>query len=89
MKKKIVIACTAGSLLIILDSMNAGQMFLLFLFNGIIPGTNYALSPTIMLSIMIALGSVCIIKFAIKPLKQKYAEIEKASQTSHRKLKHA
>ena len=88
MKKKIAIICTIGSLLVILDSVNAGQMFLLFLFNGIIPGTNFALSPTIMLSIMIAAESIIVFRASRNFAIQKFSEI-KSADSKRRSLKHA
>jgi len=45
MKKVITIFCLAASLLIILDSMNFGDALVLFLFAGVVPGTNFQLTP--------------------------------------------
>lgn len=49
MKKALIITLTILSLLIILDSMNAGHAIAMFLLAGIIPGTNIAISADRML----------------------------------------
>lgn len=43
MKKTITITLTILSLLIILDSLNAGQALMVFFLAGVIPGTNVAI----------------------------------------------
>jgi hypothetical protein len=73
MKKNITIACTAASLLLILDSFGMGYKVMLFLLVGIIPGTNIALSPIEMLVLMTALTSIVITRVGILPLVKKYS----------------
>ena len=90
MKKQLIIAFTIGSGLMILDSVNAGQALMMFLFNGIIPGTNLTLSPTLMLIIMSSAGIVTTAKFIAQPIKQRLVEIEKTQvPTNSKKFKHA
>jgi len=45
MKKVITIFCIVASLIIILDSMNFADAFIMLVFAGIVPGTNFQLSP--------------------------------------------
>jgi hypothetical protein len=92
MRKKVVILCLIGSLLIIADSINFAEMIMMFLFNGIIPGTNLSISPTIMLLLMFAAGFVVISKAKIELNFKNYDEIKKVAKqttTSRRKLNHA
>ena len=49
MKKNSSTLFILGSLIVILDSFNAGQALVAFVLTGIIPGTNIAVSPTFML----------------------------------------
>ena len=49
MKKALTILFTALSVIIILDSLNAGQALVMFVFAGVIPGTNVAISAGNML----------------------------------------
>jgi hypothetical protein len=51
MKKTIAIILTIFSLILILDSMNAGQAVAMFLLAGIIPGTNFVVSASQMLQL--------------------------------------
>ena len=71
MKKIIIISCTIASLLLILDSIGAGHMIMMFLFVGIIPGTDSALTPTQMLALMSILTSLAIVRIAIMPIIRK------------------
>ena len=71
MKKIIIISCTIASLLLILDSIGAGHMIMMFLFVGIIPGTDSALTPTQMLALMSILASLAIVRIAIVPIIRK------------------
>ena len=91
MKKTIATLCLFGSLLIIADSINLVQIIMMFLFNGIIPGTNLSIHPTLMLIMMIAAGFAVISKAKIELNFKKYNDIKKVAKqtTSRRKLKHA
>jgi hypothetical protein len=71
-KKNISIACTIASLILILDSIGIWNMFMMFLFAGIIPGTNIALTPTQMLVLIIILTSIVITKTGVLPLLRKF-----------------
>lgn len=49
MKKNVTIILTILSVLIILDSLNAGYALTMLLLAGIIPGTNIVISAAVML----------------------------------------
>ena len=64
MRKAIIITCLILSGLIILDSFNTGQVLIMFLLAGVIPGTNIALSATTMMEIFalttgLVIGRLC------------------------------
>jgi hypothetical protein len=90
MKRFIIIACNVVSLLIILDVIGAGHMMMMFLFVGIIPGTDNALTPTQMLALMTTLTTLVIARFGVYPIlrKIKTAGI-KQNQLTARRLKRA
>lgn len=54
--KKLSITLTIASLVIILDSLNAGQAFVAFILTGSIPGTHLSISATAMLLMYAAIG---------------------------------
>ena len=45
MKKVITIFCIVASLIIVLDSMDFADALIMLLFAGIVPGTNFQLTP--------------------------------------------
>jgi hypothetical protein len=51
MRKAIIITSTIVSIMLILDSLNAGHAFVMFLLAGVIPGTNIAISASRMLEV--------------------------------------
>lgn len=71
MKKDITILFTIASLLIILDSINGLHMIMMFLFVGIIPGTDIALNPNQMLFLMASLTFVVLYISMILPIYRK------------------
>ena len=59
MKKAITIVCIVLSALMMLDMLNAGHAFAMFLFAGIIPGTAVAIDAQTLLELYtLALGFV-------------------------------
>lgn len=52
MKKALTIIFITASILIILDSFDFGHSLAMFLFIGLIPGTNVSLSPGDMLTLL-------------------------------------
>ena len=62
MKKTIIIASLAGSLILILDSTNAAYNVLMFLIAGIVPGTNILLPPMAMLVGISAMTAIIIFR---------------------------
>ena len=88
MKKKIIIFCNIASLILILASIHAGDMILMFLFAGIIPGTNIRLAPIQMLGLMSVLASLVIFYIIVLPLARKLSAINtKQNLTTRRRLK--
>jgi hypothetical protein len=63
MRKAIIISCVTGSLLIILGQFGFFDALLLFFLAGIVPGTTYSVSPSIMYSLIIAGFSLVILYF--------------------------
>lgn len=88
MKKNITISCTVASLLIILDSIGAWHMLMMFLFVGIIPGTDSALTPLQMLVLMSTSAGVVILLIGVLPIVRKIKMISvKQNQLVARRLK--
>ena len=80
MKKTITIFCIVASLLIILDSINFGYALMMFLFVGIIPGTNAQLSPEQMFGLFAVATSLIIAHFRSPILRKYYSENPKKHQ---------
>jgi len=90
MKRFIIIACNVVSLLIILDVIGAGHMVMMFLFVGIIPGTDSSLTPAQMLALMTSLATLVIAWFGVFPILRKIkASNVKQNQLTARRLKRA
>lgn len=90
MKRFIIIVCNVVSLLIILDVIGAGHMMMMFLFVGIIPGTDSALTPAQMLALMTSLATLVIAWFGVFPILRKIKSAGvKQSQLTSRRLKRA
>lgn len=87
MKKVITISCTIASLAIILDSIGAWQKIMMFLFVGIIPGTDNALTPEQMLALMSTLSCFVIIRAGVLPIMRKLSA--KPNHLTARRLKRA
>jgi len=72
MKKFIVFICLAGSLLILLDTINFGHSLILLLFAGVIPGTNKVISPIDMMAATATAITVIVLRItawpSIKPI---------------------
>lgn len=81
MKKLITIILTALSILMILDSMQAGQALMMFLLAGVIPGTNIVISGSTALSVFSGL-----LGFTAARLYSRLAGIDQPEQ---RKLQNA
>ncbi len=56
MKKVVTIISLILSALLILDTMNAGHALMMFLFAGVIPGTNSSISADTMLALFALLA---------------------------------
>jgi hypothetical protein len=65
MRKVIMTICLTGSMIIILDSLQAGHYLILLLFVGLIPGTNIYLSPIDMMAAMATAMTVVILRVTV------------------------
>lgn len=67
MRKLIILFCLIGSSLIILDSFNFAHSIMMFLLAGVIPGTNFALSPIDMMAASATAITLILLKIALGP----------------------
>ncbi len=67
LQKTIITISLLGSLLILLDVINFSQSVMLFIFVGLVPGTNLVVSPTDMMAIMVIAGILVIGRSVIWP----------------------
>lgn len=65
MKKTIIVLCLVGSALIILDTINAAESLLLFLFAGIVPGTDIRISPIAMMVAFLVAIAIVILRLTV------------------------
>lgn len=56
MRKAIITFCFIGSGLMILDSLNLGSQIAAFFLGGVIPYTNYVITPDQMLALVFFIG---------------------------------
>jgi len=90
MKKTITIILTIASLGLIFDATHTGDKIMMFLFAGIIPGTNSALTPDQRLMFMAISASVVIAWSVVLPLVRKFeAYIAKQNKLALKRLKRA
>ena len=84
MKKTIITICIVGSLMIFLDSVNFGQGILLFLFAGVIPGTNMIISPEDMMAATATAITIIVLRLtiwqSIKSLAFHQLEVKKSTR---------
>ncbi len=67
MRKPIILFCMIGSSLIILDGFNFAHSIMMLFLAGVIPGTNFALSPTDMMAASATAITVILLKLALGP----------------------
>jgi hypothetical protein len=89
MKKAVIIISLIGAALLILDSMNAANSLLLFLFAGVIPGTNVLISPVDMMAATATAIVVVILRITVWPtirlsLFSAPAKTVRTKRTTHR-----
>ncbi len=83
--KYIAITLNLASLMLILSTLNAGQHLTLFLLAGIIPGTNYVVSPIDMLAAMsTAFTTVILYLIAWPHIKPIFIDALDASAREHK-----
>lgn len=68
MKKIIITLCLIGSTLLLLDNLNAANSLFLFLFAGIVPGTNILIPASAMLVATATVMSLIILRFIVWPM---------------------
>lgn len=66
MHKTITIILVTLSLILILDSMNAGHAITMFILAGIVPGTNIVISATQMLEVFSLLLGFALARIAVR-----------------------
>ena len=88
MKRMIIIACLVGSMAIFLDSINAGHALLLFVFVGIIPGTDVAIAPVDMLAAIATAITVIIFRLTLWNRTRTLLFAAPTSTRSKRSLRH-
>jgi|GEM_PF-2770520 len=88
MKKLITIFCLVASLLIILDSMKFADALVIFLFAGIIPGTNFQLTPEQAFGLFAISISLIVIYFKSPVSNNSNLANTKKRQSKPRKLSH-
>lgn len=89
MKKAITIICTVSALLLILDSMNAANSILLFVFAGVIPGTNLLVSPSVMMTATAMAMVIVILRLTVWPIISvniTQAAKERSKRSTHRAI---
>lgn len=69
-RNTIITLCTGVSLLIILDSLNAGHALAMFLLAGVIPGTNITISGARMFEFFMLIGGFTLARITLLALKR-------------------
>jgi hypothetical protein len=85
MKKTVVVLCLIGSALIIFDTMNAAESLTLFLFAGIVPGTNVRISPIDMMAASATAITIVMLRLTLWPLFRPSLVIAGAARPVHTK----
>jgi hypothetical protein len=67
MQKTITLIFTIGALLIILDTMNAANSFILFLFAGVVPGTEFRIAAIDMMAATATAITVIVARLTLWP----------------------
>ena len=75
MRKSIIITCLILSGLIILDSLNAGHILVMFLLAGVVPGTNIALSASTTMELFALMIGLVIGRLSTRALEPVFARI--------------
>ena len=68
MRKSIITLCVIGSAILFLDTINFGQQLILFIFAGIVPGTNIVIAPIDMMAATATAITVIILRITVWPL---------------------
>ena len=68
MRKLIITLSMIGSAVIFLDTINFGQQMILFVFAGIVPGTNIVISPIDVMAATATAITVIILRITVWPL---------------------
>lgn len=84
MRKAITTICVVGGLLIILDGFNAANALMLFVFTGVIPGTDVRISAVDMMSATATAITVVILRITVWPSFRTFFFIEPAKPAVRR-----
>ncbi len=68
MKRLLISLCLIGSAVIFFDTINFSQLLILFVFAGILPGTNIVISPIDMMAASATAITVIILRITVWPL---------------------
>ncbi len=84
MKKFITYICLTGSLLVFMSAIDVERSLALFLFAGVIPGTNIVVSPVDMMAATATAIVVVILRLAAWPQIKAVFDQPKAKDSAHR-----
>lgn len=74
MKKAVIIISSIGSLLIILESLNAGNSLTLFLLAGVVPGTNIRIPAIDMMAATATAITIIVLRLTAWPHIKSFAQ---------------
>lgn len=75
MKRLLISLCLIGSAVILFDTINFSQQVILFVFAGILPGTNIVISPIDMMAASATAITVIILRITVWPLVRSIIEV--------------
>jgi len=67
MKKAIIFVCLIGPILLLLDTVNAVDALMLFLFAGLVPGTDIRITPISMMSATATAITTIVLRLTVWP----------------------
>jgi hypothetical protein len=67
MKKIITFLSLVGALLLVLDTVNAANSLLLFVFAGVVPGTDISIAPVDMMAAIATAFTIVIMRLTLWP----------------------
>ena len=82
MRKLVITACLVVSALMVLDTVNAGQALVMFVFVGALPGTDVTISASRMLEIFALLIGFTLSRIVISIIRNSPASVGQATGIS-------